>query len=127
MAQDSTSNFEIPSEMRSFAEKSVAQARQAFEGFIGAAQQAVEQVEGQAARSQAGAKDVRRKAMAFAEHNVASYFDFAQKLARARDVEEVVRLQADFVKAQVQALGEQARELGDTATQVGVEAARRSA
>ena len=33
--------FEIPSEMRAFAEKSVEQAKQAFDGFISAAHQAV--------------------------------------------------------------------------------------
>jgi len=33
--------FEVPPEMRDFAEKSVEQARQAFDGFISAAQQAM--------------------------------------------------------------------------------------
>ena len=37
-AQD---QFEIPQDMRVFAEKSVAQARQAFDGFMSAAHQAV--------------------------------------------------------------------------------------
>ncbi|MCZ7643639.1 MAG: hypothetical protein M5U33_14340 [Pseudorhodoplanes sp.] len=39
-------NFEIPTEMRKFAEQSMDQARKAFENFIGAAQQAVTDFEG---------------------------------------------------------------------------------
>jgi hypothetical protein len=35
-------NFEVPPDMRAFAEKSVAQAREAFDGFIGAARKAAE-------------------------------------------------------------------------------------
>ena len=40
--------FAIPAEMRAMAEKSVAQAKQAFEGFMTAAQKAANLAEGQA-------------------------------------------------------------------------------
>jgi hypothetical protein len=50
MAKDPMSSFEIPPEMRNLAEKSVAQAKQAFDGFLSAAQQAISRVEGQTAR-----------------------------------------------------------------------------
>jgi phasin len=117
MAKDPMSSFEIPADMRNFAERSMAQAKQAFDGFLSAAQQAISRAEGQAAAAQAGAADMSRKAMTFAGHNMAASFAFAQKLAQARDVEEVMRLQADFVKAQMQAFAEQARELGASFTQ----------
>ncbi len=41
-----TERFEIPPEMRALAEKSVEQARQAFDGFISAAHRAVSAFEG---------------------------------------------------------------------------------
>ena len=50
--------FEIPSEMRAFAEKSVEQAKQAFDGFISAAHQAVSAMEGQAETARKGAAQV---------------------------------------------------------------------
>ena len=53
--------------------------------------------------------------MSFAEKNVSRTFEFAQKLVRARDTEEVMRLQAEFVKEQMQAMAEQAQEFGQTA------------
>jgi phasin len=125
MAKDPMSSFEIPAEMRDLAEKGVAQAKQAFDGFLAAAQQAVSRVEGQATAAQAGATDMSRKAMAFAGQNMAASFAFAQKLAHAKDVEEVMRLQADFVKAQMQAFAAQAKELGASFTQTGSDTAKR--
>ncbi len=117
MAKDPMPNFEIPAEMRRFAETSVAQAKQAFDGFMTAAQQAVERMETHTAAAQSGATDASRKAMAFAGQNMAASFAFAQKLAQARDVEEVIRLQADYLRTQMQALSDQARELGTAFTQ----------
>jgi phasin len=125
MAKDPMSSFEIPPEMRNLAEKSVAQAKQAFDGFLSAAQQAISRVEGQTAAAHAGAADMSRKAMAFAGQNMAASFAFAQKLAHARDVEEVMRLQADFAKAQMQAFTEQAKELGASFTQTASDATKR--
>lgn len=81
-----------------------------------AAQQAVSRLESQTAAAQAGANDASRKAMRFASQNMAASFAFAQKLAQARDVEEVVRLQADFLRAQMETFAEQARELGASFT-----------
>jgi phasin len=117
MAKDAMPNFEIPADMRRFAETSVAQAKQAFDGFMAAAQQAVERMETQTAAAQAGATDASRKAMAFAGQNMAASFAFAQRLAQARDVEEVMRLQADYLRTQMQAFSDQARELGTAFTQ----------
>jgi phasin len=113
-AQD---HFEIPQDMRAFAEKSVAQAKQAFDGFMSAAHQAVNAFEGQAETARKGAKNVAEKAISFAEHNVTTSFAFAQQLVKAKDVQEVLRLQADFVRNQMQVLAEQAKELGDSARQ----------
>ena len=116
MAKDPMSSFEIPAEMRRMAETSVAQAKQAFDGFLTAAQQAVSRVETQTAAAQAGATDMSRKAMTFAGQNMAASFAFAQKLAQARDAEEVVRLQADFLRSQMQTFADQARELSASFT-----------
>lgn len=124
MAKDPMSNFEIPAEMRNFAEKSVEEARKAFDSFITAARTAATQVESQAAAAQAGARDVGHRAVSFAERNVATSFDFAQKLVRAKDMEEMMRLQAEFMKAQMQTLADQAKELSDSASRAAVDAAK---
>ena len=107
--------FQIPPEMRAIAERSVEQAKQAVEGFISAAQRTVSALEGQAETARKGAKDVSGKAMGFVEQNVATSFDFAQKLVRAKDLQEMLELQATFIRTQMQALSEQAKELGQSA------------
>ena len=114
MATHRAEQFQIPPEMRALAEKSVAQAKQAVEGFISAAQRTVSALEGQAETARKGAKDVGEKAMGFAEQNITSTFDFAQKLVRAKDVQEMLELQAAYVKTQMQVLAEQAKELGQS-------------
>jgi phasin len=117
MVQERMPKFEIPAEMRQMAEQSVEQARKAFDGFIAAAEQAVSTFGGQAAVAQAGARDVGKKAMTFAEQNVANSFAFAQKLVRAKDVQEILRIHSEFIREQMEALSNQAKELGDAASQ----------
>jgi phasin len=110
---------EIPPEMRAFAERSVSEARKAFEGYMDAATKALGAMEKSAVAMQSNARDVGRKAMGFAEDNVTASLDFAQKLMSARDPQEVVRLQAEFAQAQMKALAEQAKALGDSAAETG--------
>jgi phasin len=119
--------FEVPPEMRAFAEKSVDQARQAVDGFMSAVHRTMSAFEGQAESARKGAKDVTEKAMGFAESNIASAFEFTQKLMRAKDMQEVLALQADYIKTQMQVLAEQARELGDSAASAAKDAAKDAA
>ncbi|MDQ0472638.1 phasin [Labrys wisconsinensis] len=108
-------SYEIPTEMRDFAEKSVDQARKAFNGFMGAAHRAADTLEGSTQSVQSGATDIGRKAMGYAEQNVSAALDFASRLVHAQDAEEILRLQSEFIRSQIQSFGEQARDIG-TAT-----------
>ena len=117
MANDPTWNFDVPTQMRQFAEQSVEQAKKAVDGFLTAAQKTATTLETQAHTAQAGAKDVREKVMGFAEENINNSFDFAQKLVRAKDIQEVMRLQQEFLAQQMQAMQSQAKDLGASAAQ----------
>lgn len=108
--------FEIPNDMRKLAEQSVDQARKAFDSFITAAHQAVSDMEGRAQAARSGVLDMSGRAMSFAERNMTESFEFAKNLVRAKDVEEVLKLQTDYVKSQIATLQEQAKELADSAT-----------
>lgn len=123
MIKNPMGNFEIPPEMRNVAEHSVVQARQAFDHFMSAAQKAATQLESQTAAARAGAKDAGEKMMEFAERNVTSSFDFAQRLVRAKDLDEMVKLQTEFVRAQMEALAEQAQAIGQGVSQATKDAA----
>lgn len=115
MATNQTPGYEIPAEMREFAEKSVEQARKAVDGFLGAAQKTVDTFEGSANTVQTSAKDATRKTFTYAEQNIAAAFDLAQKLVRAKDVQEAMQYQAEYVRAQFEAMQAQMKEFGSMA------------
>jgi phasin len=107
----SSSPFEIPSEMRDFAERSVDQARKAFEGFLSVAQKTAGVAEG-APGAAPGVKAISAHVLSYTEQNVNAAFDLAHKLVRAKDPQEAFALQTEFVKSQLAALQTQAKELG---------------
>jgi hypothetical protein len=43
-------------------------------------------------------------------------------VVRAKDVQDVMKLQADYIKRQMQAFSEQAKELGESTTKAAKEA-----
>ena len=104
--------YEIPPEMRDFAEKSVDQARKAFDGFVGAAQKAAGSVENQSASVHTNARDMGEKAMGYAQANINAAFDLAQKMVKAKDFTEILAIQAEFAKAQMASIQTQVKELG---------------
>ena len=88
-------NYEVPAEMRDFAEKSVEQARKAFDSFIGAARRTADTVQGSAELARSNALDASSRGFEYAEQNVNAAFDLAQKLVRSRDMQEAMQQGAD--------------------------------
>jgi len=124
MAKDPFEQFAIPNEMRSFAEQSVAQARQAFDGFLQAANQAMGQFQGQAQAARSVTQEIAQKSMTYAEQNVAATFDFAQKLMRAKDAAELMELQSEYLARQMQTISAQVQDLGQSAAKMAMEAGK---
>lgn len=124
MAKDPFEQFAMPNEIRAFVEQSVAHARNTFDGFVQAANKAMGQFEGQAAAARSGANEIAHKSMAYAEQNMASTFEFAEKLMRSKDPAEVMRLQSEFLGRQMQTLSAQVQELGQSAAKIVVDFAK---
>ena len=118
------SNQGVPESMRHMAENSVAQAKRAGEEYMAAAQRTMSAMEGSAQIAQAGARDASRKAVDFAEQNVRAAFDFAERLVRAQDLRELVSLQQEFLRTQMERFGSQMRELGEVAARTATETTR---
>ncbi|MDQ0392699.1 phasin [Labrys monachus] len=117
-------NFEIPADMREVAEKSVEQAKKAFDSFMGAAFKAAGALEESSDTLQAGTKDISRKALTYAEQNVAAALDFASKVVKAGDPQQVLHLQSEFIRSQLQAFGEQAKDIGSSAGKLATDVAK---
>ena len=122
--EEGRDRFEIPKEMRSMAEASLGQARQAFEKFLASAQATAGTIEERGATVRAGAKDVGAKAISYAEKNVQASLDYAQSLLRAKDLAEVMRLHSEYVQSQMRSLAEQASEMGQIVGRAAMDAAK---
>jgi hypothetical protein len=64
--------------------------------------------------------------MHFAERNVLSAFEFAQKLLQTNDIQELVRIQTEFVQSQMRVLAEQVKDLGDTVSKAAIDSMKAS-
>ena len=112
---DHTFNDFVPPEMRKFAEQSVQQTKKAFDDLMNATQRAVSTFEGHATSAQTAARELQRKVVGYSERNVGASLEFAQKLLQVKAPDEAMKLHADYVKAQMQALTEQARDIAQHA------------
>lgn len=107
----SDKTFEIPESMRDMAEQSVSQAKSAYDQFVEASRKAQEMVEKSSGAMLAGAREIQQKAMKFASENAQSGFDLANKLVKAKDLQEAIEIQNTFARQQMEAYSRQAKEL----------------
>src|SRR5450631_2813027 len=101
---------EKPSEdLSAVAGQTMEQARGATENYLDFFQKSM------SASPWAGA-ELNKKVTDYAQQNVATAFGFAQKLTQAKDLQDVVRIQTEFLQTQMKSLTEQAKDLSETAT-----------
>ena len=115
MTASTPPQFEIPTDMRKMTEQSMNQVKTAINAYLDFWKRSVpENVVGGSALSD--------KILASAEMNVANAFEFAGRLAQVRDVQELAKLQMDFIQTQMQAMTEQAKNLSETTTKAMTDA-----
>jgi len=103
--------FEIPTEMRDFAEKNVEQARVAYGQFMEFMSEAMNAWSSSGGPEAGNFKAIQDRAIAFAKENAERSFSLASDLAKAKDMQEVVTLQSRYVQTQMQTFGIQAQQL----------------
>jgi phasin len=82
---------------------------------MSAAQKTADTFEGSATTVQASAKDAARKTFSYTEQNLSAAFDLAQRMVRAKDMQEAMQIQAEFVRSQFEAMQTQMKEFGSMA------------
>jgi len=105
-------NFQVPEEMRAMAERSVTQTRQALENYLQAARRTSETMERTSDQVQASTKDAAQKALSAVEQNLRASLDYAQRLVRAKDLQEITQIQSEFARTQTEAMQAQMKEYG---------------
>ena len=96
--------MEVPAQVREFAEKSMDTAEKAFSSFMESASKSVAMVPGPMT-------DVAKHALAISETNLKSSFEHARKLLQAKDINEVMQLQSEFLRNQYGAATEQFKKM----------------
>ena len=106
-------DFQIPQQLRELAEKNVEQARVTYGQFLDAMAQAVHAWSTvPSAMVTSGFKAVQERAIQFAKEHAEAGFALASELAKAKDLQDVLRLQSNFAQKQMQSYARQAQELG---------------
>lgn len=124
MSDEGRDHFEIPNDVRSMVGAGLEQARKTFEGFLNGAQQTASSIEGRNEAVRSSVRDISSKAISFAQQNMTASLDHAEKLLRATDLSEVMRLHTEYVQSQMKALTEQVSEIGQSMGRAAMEAGK---
>lgn len=111
--------LEVPEQIREVAEKTIDQAERGFSAFIEAANKSVSMIPNPTT-------DMSLKALSLTEQNMKAAFDHAKKLLQANDLQEAMRLQAEFLKAQYEVATEQLKEMGTSVRSAGADVVKKN-
>ena len=100
--------LEMPDDVRGMMAQSLEQAKGAFDQYLDLVGKSMSALPW-------GETDLTKLMRTCAEQNVANAFAFADKMIHAKDFQELVRIQAEFMQSQLATLGEQARNIGSAA------------
>ena len=115
--------FEVPEQMRAFAEKGVSQARESYAKFKDAAESHNGTVEAVFTCANKGASEYTAKLVEFMKANSSAQLDFAQQLFGAKSPTEALELWTGHTRKQLETFQSQAKELVELTQRVAAETA----
>ena len=115
--------FEVPEQMRAFAEKGVLQARDSYAKFKDAAETHNSTVEAVFTSMNKGATAYSAKLIEFFKANTTSSLDFAQELFSVKSPTEAVELWTSHARKQFETYTAQVKELAELGQKVASETA----
>lgn len=98
-------SVQVPEAARNLAEKNIDLAEKAIGDFLQAARKSFDVT--QSRSTPTAFSDLSRKSFDLTEHNLRATFEHARKLARAKNLSEVLQLQSEYVKSQLAAFQDQ--------------------
>jgi phasin len=113
--------FEVPEQMRAFAEKGVSQARDNYAKFKDAAESHNGTIEAVFTCASKGASAYSAKVMEFMKANTTSHLDFAQQLLSVKSPTEAMELYTTHARKQFETLSAQTKELTELGQKVATE------
>ena len=115
--------MEVPAAFREFAEKGVAQSKEAYEKFKVAAEENTEMLETVYTTASKGATDYGLKTIEIARTNTDAMFNFIEAMFGVKSPSEFVELSTKHARTQFETLTGQSKELAGLAQKVATETA----
>jgi phasin len=116
-------SMEVPAAFREFAEKGVAQTKDAYEKMKAAAEQNTEMLETVYSTASKGTTEYGMKVIEIARANTNAAFDFIESLFGVKSPSELVELTTAHSRSQFETLTAQGKELTAIAQKVATETA----
>jgi phasin len=113
--------FQVPEQVRAFAEKGVSQAREGYQKLKEAAETNNGAMEAAYTSATKGAGDFTAKVIEIAKTNTESAFDFAQALLGVKSLPEAFELVNSHARKQFETLTTQSKDLADITQKVATE------
>jgi hypothetical protein len=98
--------------MREMAQTTLDKAKEAVSKYMTESQKMREKADSTMRASYSNVKEMNEKAVAFAEANVRTGFELAERLLQAKDPQEMGTIYQSHLKEQMEKMNEQFRELG---------------
>jgi phasin len=115
--------FEVPEQVRAFAEKGVSQARDNYAKFKDAAETHNGTIEAVFTSASKGASEYSAKLMEMMKSNATASLDFAQQLFGVKTPTEAMELWTSHTRKQFETLTAQAKQLAELSQKVATETA----
>jgi hypothetical protein len=96
-----------PFEMNAAAKQVMAHAFGAVDGYFDNLKKTI-------SAAPSGGTEFGERLKSYAEKNAAATHDFMKQLSQAKDLQDIFRIQTEFVQAQVSAFSEQTKSLGES-------------
>jgi phasin len=115
--------FEVPEQMRAFAEKGVSQARDSYAKFKDAAETHNGTIEAVFTTASKGASEYSAKLMEFMKANTSTALDFAQQLLSVKSPSEAMELWTSHARKQFEGFTAHTKELTELTQKVATDSA----
>jgi phasin len=115
--------FEVPEQVRAFAEKGVSQARESYTKFKDAAETHNSTIEAVFTTATKGATNYSAKILDMVKTNTNATFDFAQELVSAKSLSQAMELWSSQIRKQVETFTAQTKELAELSQKIATETA----
>jgi hypothetical protein len=117
MAKDTKSLQDLNTNAKQVVERTVEQMQGALDNYFNFIQKTMSSYP-------IGGTEFGEKLKSYAEKNIAATNEYVLKLSQAKDLQEAIRIQTDFVQTQFNAFGEQTKSLAETFTKAATEAVK---